>query len=192
MINKIIVSLINLLMIVTMLNHQVIAKTNISQLKSHKTTLYLGSFHNMPFANFCVLYDGEIIDTPEAIFTIKDRLITTINFLFVDIEQIKFCLEDSTVQEMSLKTNDYKFFQLTITQFPTPSDLKNNYSSSWEIMEKKIDNQIIPLNTIIIPLSPILVEIILQNVIGKPSNLATKLPSIKLTSKTERSLKELM
>ena len=179
-------------MIAAVFTNQTITKSNISQLKSHKTTLYIGSFQPMPIANFCVLYDGEMIDTPEAIFAIKDKLLSTINFLFVDLEQIKFCLEDRTVQEMLLKTTDYLFFQLDITQFPTPSDLKNSYSSSWKITKKTVDNKIIPLNTIIIPLSPSMVEINLQNVIGKPSNLAVKLPIIKLTPKAGHSLKESM
>jgi hypothetical protein len=191
MIRKINTSLLAVLMLTTIFAHTTIANNKISQCKSHKTTLYFGSFCNMPITNFSILYDGEIIDIQEAFFTIKDKLLGSINFLFVDLEKIKFCLEENTVQEIVLKTQDYKFFQLNITQFPSPSDLKNSCSSSWKIKEKTINKQV-PLNTIIIPISPSLINIELQNIVCKPSNLAIRLPSIKLTAKTNKSLKSLM
>ncbi len=168
------------------------AKNNISQHKAHKTTLYLGNFAQMPAANFCVLYDGEIIEIQDGMFTIKDQLLASINLLFVDLEKIKFCLEDQTVLEILLNTKDYKFFELELTQFPSPSDLKNSYSSSWKITEKKIAKHAIPLNTIIIPVSPGTIDIELQNTLCKPSNLALKLPIIKLTAKPNKPLKSLM
>lgn len=192
MIRKIKTSLIVLLILTGVFISKALAKNSISQLKAHKTTLYLGNFYNLPTTNFSVLYDGEIIEIEEAFFAVKDQLLDKINFLFVDLEKINFCLEDNTVQELLLKTENYLFFELEISQFPTPSDLKNSYSSSWKITKKKIDNQIIPLNTIIIPLSPSVVEVELQNVIGKPSNLAIKLPIIKLTAKSGKTLKNLM
>lgn len=191
MIKKLNLSLMALLAIFSF-NSSINTKNCISQLKAHKTTLYLGSFIRMPITNFCVLYDGEIIEIQDAMFTIKDQLLATINFLFIDLEKIKFCLEDQTVQELKLKTNDYKFFELALTQFPSPSDLKNSYSSSWKIIEKKIDNKTIPLNTIIIPISPSLIDIDIENIICKPSNLALKLPEIKLVAKKNNSLKNLM
>lgn len=49
-----------------------------------------------------------------------------------------------------------------------------------------------PANTIIIPLNPKSLEITLQNTNNKPSNLALKLPTIRLVNKGGQSLKDLM
>ena len=48
------------------------AKKSVSVLKEHKTTLYFGGFKNSPTDDFCVLYDGEVIDVKDMSFSIKE------------------------------------------------------------------------------------------------------------------------
>lgn len=167
------------------------AKESIAQIKSHKSTIYFGQLKNMPKTKFCVFYDGELVNLEEDNFSIKDQSISIINLLFVDPEKIQFSTEDNTVQKMSIDTKDYKYYQLEITYFTAPSDLKNSYSYSWKIIEKQFDNHI-PLNTIVVPLSPSLVDIDLQNVSGRPNSLAIKIPIIKIVSKNSQSIESLM
>ncbi len=168
------------------------AKDSIAQIKSHKSTVYFGQLKNTPKTKFCVFYDGEFINLQDDTFSIKDQLISIINLLFVDPEKIQISTEDNTVQKLSVDTKDYKYYQLEVTHFTAPSDLKNSYSYSWKILEKPMDHQTIPLNTIVVPLSPSLIDIDLQNISGKPSNLVIKLPIIKLSSKNNRTLESLM
>lgn len=172
--------------------------SRVSQIKGcPKNTLYFGHFQGLPVTNFCVLYDGEIVELQDACFTVKDAMLGAVNILFVDPEKIKFVTEDSnTVLSLNLETKDYKYYQLELTQLPATntsvSDAPaSDYVSSWNISEKII-GQKIPFNTIVIPLNPSKLEIKLQNVTSKPNNLAIKLPEIKLLSKCGQPLKELM
>lgn len=165
-------------------------KINLSMLKAHKTTLYFGQIPNLPGNSFNILYDGEIIDVQDQTFVLKDQMLACINLLFVDLEKIHFNTEDSTVLNLTLQTEDYKFYQLTTIQFSTPSTTQDNYTCSWKIVEKAIDSDI-PINCIIIPLSPLDVEISLQNINSKPSNLAVRLPMINLKAKNNKSLRDL-
>lgn len=179
------------------ISHQILTKPRISRIKEHKGTLYFGCFQELPTANFCVLYDGELIEIHDACFTIKDVMLGAVNILFVDPEKIKFTTdENNVVLGLSLGTKDYQCYQMSLTQIPVSSSLTNgsvinDYVSSWKINEKAIDDSI-PLNTIIIPLNPNKITIKLDNVTGKPNNLAIKLPEIKLITKCEQTLKELM
>ena len=171
--------------------NQTQTKVNLCRLKAHKTTLYFGQIPNLPGHNFNILYDGEIIEVQDQTFALKDQMLACINLLFVDLEKIHFNTEDSTVLDLTLATNDYKFYQLTATHFPTPSATHDSYSCSWKIVENKINTNI-PINCIIIPLSPQDVEISLQNTTGKPSNLAVRLPTINLKTKNNKTLSDLM
>jgi len=169
----------------------VMAKTRNQIFKNGKNTLYFGQFQNLPTTNFCVLYNGELINIHDASFVIKDNLLLNINILFVNPEKIKFTTEENTVSSLKLETNDYKFYQLAITQNQGPKS-KGDYISSWKITEKLIDN-VVPANTVLIPLSPNDVDIFIQNVTNKPNNLALKLPMIKLIGKPAgQELKNLM
>jgi hypothetical protein len=197
---KQIINISKLFIIIFLLSNssQTYADSRVSQIKGYqKNTLYFGHFQELPATNFCVLYDGELIDLHDACFTIKDITLGAVNLLFVDPEKIKFVTEDSnTVLSLNLETKDYKYYQLEIIQIPainTPANepATSDYISSWNICEKTISNKI-PFNTIVIPLNPSTLEIKLQNVTGKPNNLAIKLPEIKLLSKCGQTLKELM
>lgn len=184
---------INLTLLLTFFsaNQSTFAKKSICNLKSHKTTLYFGKFKEFPTVDFCVLYDGEVVDVKDESFSIKDQMLSKLNIVFVDPEKICFSTEENTVINLKLTTKNYKCFELSATQFPTPDSVNNNFTSSWKIHKKSLDNTI-PLNSIVIPLSPKSIDIKLQNVTWKPNNLAVNLPTIKLTPKGNETLKDLM
>ena len=167
------------------------AKKSICSLKDHKTTLYFGSFKKFPTVDFCVLYDGEVVDVEDESFSIKDQMLSKLNVIFVDPEKISFSTEENTVINLKLTTKNYECFELNATQFPTPNSVNNNFTSSWKIRKKTL-NDTIPLNSIVVPLSPKNINIKLQNVTWKPNNLAVSLPTIKLTPKKGEVLKDLM
>ena len=181
-----------LCLLILLMSGSTTPRTNVSQLKQRKNTLYFGCFQDLPDVDFCILYDGEVVDLCDAAYSIKDQLLANLNILFVDPEKIHFTTEENTVLNLNLETKDYKYYHLSTIQFPTPSATRGNYTSSWQITEKNIDGTV-PFNTIVIPLNPNTVTIGLQNVTWKPNNLAVKLPSIKLTSNNNlKTLKALM
>jgi hypothetical protein len=167
------------------------SKISVCRLKEHKTTSYFGSFKDLPQTDLCLLYDGEVVSVKDGSFSIKDQMLSSLNFIFVDPEQIHFTTEENTVLGLILNTTNYKCFELSSIQFPTPSSTNNNYSSSWKIFEKKLDGKV-PFNSIVVPLNPNTVNISLQNAVWKPNNLVIKLPIIKLKAKDGAKLKDLM
>ena len=168
----------------------IITKDSTKNLNFSKNTLYFGQFQDIPFINFCVFYNGELINVHDATFVIKDNLLLNINFLFVDPEKIKFITEENTVLNLKLETKNYKFYQLSLVQKES-SEYKDGYAGSWNIVEQLIVDSI-PNNTVLIPLNPINLEIKLHSSTYKPNNLVINLPKIKLTSKSDQSLKDLI
>lgn len=170
------------------------ANTQISlaEAKSARNTLYFGSFTSLPSVKFCLLYDGEEIELKDGSFVLKDQYLSKVNFLFVDPEKIHFATEDSTVQKMSLKTDDYLFFELKLTQIKNPDHTKSDYVNCWQSNPLLIKDHIIPLNSLIIPISPSKIDIKIADATSKPSGLAVKLPNLTIKSRGHQSLEEIM
>lgn len=182
-------TIIGLILLTT--SHTVLARTKICDRKTCKNTLYFGSITGAMGANFCMLYDGEVVEVMDDTFSIKDQNLSEINLLVVDPEKIKFGTEENTVLQLSLETKEYKYYKLTPTQFLSPSSCRT-LSCSWKITEQSLNEQI-PFNTLIVPLNPNTVEISINNVVCKQGGLAVKLPSIKLAQKLgQKSLKDLI
>ena len=161
----------------------------------HRNTLYFGHFHNLPNSSFTLIYGGELISVANGDFTIKDSLLPQINVLFVDPDFIHFKTADNTVLERSLKTKDYRFFRFELMQFKADSKAidkqEDEYISSWIISENK-SLTVIPINTIIVPINPVLIDIELENVTYKPNNLKVTLPNITIKAKPRNILADLM
>ena len=188
-------TVLNLMMLLFMLsiNTLTFSKNKLSTAKSQRDTIYFGQFQGLPETKFYIFYDGEQIKLCDQSFSIKDQSLKNINLLFVDPEKINFDTEDNTVLNVKIETKNYKFYSLQATRSLIGSENKTGYTISWKIVEKTIDSDHkIPLNTIIVPLNPENINIHLQNVTGKASDLVTKLPIIKLTGKDQKTLKDLV
>ena len=190
--NKFLLTLVSLIFTIS---QATACKPNFSKIKSHKTTLYFGQFKNLSAADFCILYDGEVIDICDKSFSIKDQMLGSLNIIFVDPERINLSMSDDTMVGLKLGTKNYLCYELEAVQAPTPSANKNgrnsNLVSTWKISEKKLSGAI-PINSIVVPLNPNNVNITLQNTSWRPSNLEVKLPIIKIEPKDNQAMNDLM
>lgn len=126
---------------------------------------------------FYIYYNGQVIKPllNDPNFIIKDFQKNRINFLFTSPENITFNAEENTISFFKLGSDhSYKFFEAEKT--------RNKESLfTWNIQKKDLpDEKTIPINTLVIPINPDLVEINLENINWKPESKIIKLPIIKI------------
>ncbi len=154
----------------------------------HQTTLYFGKFdqdeQKQPI-EFWILYDGELIKTNKQEYTLSDQMLTQLQVIFIDPSQIQFkASEENTIKKLAYSTNNYLCYQLDLTQ--DHNHEPEEFINTWKINNLNLNNQI-PLNTVIVPINPKLVDIEVENVTWRASNRAIKLPIFKLTKKSTQS-----
>lgn len=126
---------------------------------------------------FYIYYNGQVIKSllNDPNFIIKDFHKNRINFLFTSPENITFNSEENTISFFKLDSDhSYKFYEAEKTRS------KENLFT-WNIQKKDLTNEkTIPINTLVIPINPDLVEINLENINWKPESKIIKLPVIKI------------
>lgn len=148
-------------------------------------TIKLSKFS--PNSGFNVYYNGQMFKVKGDNSSFKINLKKSknyLNILFVDPENISFDADQNIVKSLTLKKlNDYKFFEI--------KNVEKDSFFDWQIKQSNLSPKngtvLIPDDTIIIPLDPSDLKIIIENISVKKNSRVGRLPIIKIESKIEKS-----
>lgn len=163
----------------------------ISSLEFNKAWTFLGEIKSPVKSNklsFCLYFNGDSITIEDGNFIFKSNT-DLINVLITDPENILIKSEENKLATLTLKEGSkYKFYF-----FDKVREASEYY---WCIREEEIPIikkvLIIPLNTLIFPMSPEFVDENFENKKNKVKNALLKLPIFKLKGDPEKIKQEIV
>jgi hypothetical protein len=127
--------------------------------------------------DFYVYFDGNFIPVEDGSFIFKSSVSKEINILITDPKNIEIKTEENNLATLTLKNNSiYYFYSISIKTLIG--------ENTWDVRLVELpvfnNNKVIPLNTLIVPISTEFVEKDLENKTWKLNSASIKLPSIVL------------
>ena len=139
-------------------------------------------------AGFCVYFNGSFISVEEGSFIFRSST-DKINILITDPKNIEIRTEENNLATLILKDNSSYYFYFISRKFL-------GRECTWEVQNIKAqvfnNVTIIPLNTLIIPISTQFVDKELENKKFKMSTVSLKLPSIIVKGEKDKINQEIL
>lgn len=138
--------------------------------------------------DLCLYFNGSSISIEDGTFIFKSNT-DLVNILITEPENIVIKSEENNLATLTLKNDSkYKFYFF--------DKIRNASEYSWSIRDEKVpvinNDLIIPLNTLIFPLSPDFVDEKFESKKNKVNNFLLKLPTFKLKGDPEKIKQEIV